>query len=91
LTSDKPHERETGAIVSGQERIRKAIPRLKQLLKDDAYYIYSSDLAKWTRDYYVRKAADRALRSMGEAVGKVTLEEPHTGTDESAFEPSGKE
>jgi len=77
LTSSNPLDRETGAIVGGQETIREAIPRLKELLKDEAYYVSGCDIQNMTRVYYVRKAADRALRSMGEAVGNGTLEEPH--------------
>lgn len=65
LKSKKPIERQTGAIVCGQEKVRRAIPLLKQLLKDDAYY--TTNIPKeGTRVFYVRRAAKTALELMVE-------------------------
>jgi len=77
LTSDSPKERETGAIVSGQEKFKNAIPQLRELLKDNEAFILG-DLggADEKRVYYVRKAAKEALVRMGEQVENIVTEEP---------------
>jgi hypothetical protein len=75
LDSKDASERKTGALICGQERITWAIPRLKELLKDDEYYMCTSSLISWTRVYYVRKAARDALKLMGEKVEGVIVEE----------------
>jgi hypothetical protein len=87
LESRNAFERETGAIVSGQERISETIPRLRELLNDEAYGTTGIDIRHKTRDYFVRRAAVSALRSMGEAVGNVTVEEPDPPSDDSDFSP----
>lgn len=65
LDSGDAEERKTGALVCGQEKIVEAIPRLKELLADSKYYTTNIP-RKWTRVYYVRKAAEEALKILGE-------------------------
>jgi hypothetical protein len=68
-------DRKTGALVSGQEKLREAIPALRKLL-DDKEYGSTYTGKDWTRVYYVRKAAKEALEAMGEKVQPVIIEEP---------------
>jgi hypothetical protein len=74
LDSKDASERKIGASICGQMKITSAIPRLKELLKDDQYCESTSTLISWTRVYYVRKAAKDALEAMGETVKGVTFE-----------------
>ncbi|HOX47513.1 MAG TPA: hypothetical protein PK668_28220 [Myxococcota bacterium] len=68
LASKEPVERETGALATGQLKVREAIPALKALLQDDSYVsVYPSE-GKPHREYYVRQAAKTALEAMGEQV-----------------------
>lgn len=62
LYSNKPEKRKVAARISGQENYREAIPRLKKLLNDQAYYII--DRGKKSKVYYIRDAAQKALDSM---------------------------
>ena len=39
LNSEDAQQRRTGALVVGQLKIRKAIPRLREMLDDKSYYI----------------------------------------------------
>jgi hypothetical protein len=71
LDSKDASKRKTGALICGQEKIKSAIPRLKELLKDDEYYESNST----SRVYYIREAARDALKAMGENVGGVIVEE----------------
>lgn len=65
--------RRTGAIVCGQLKLRKAIPSLRELLKDDVN-VGQSRGDKMVRFYPVRHAAKEALDDMGEPVKDVVLE-----------------
>ena len=74
LNWENPNERETGAIVAMHLGIRRAIPRLRELLSDDA--VYSID----RRDFFpVRQAAKEALESFGEKVNGVVTERVRHG------------
>lgn len=75
LASKDGRERKTGALIAGQESIRKAIPRLKELLMDASSFIRISAGVQ-TTIYFVRKAAKEALEAMGETVGSIVVEEP---------------
>ena len=61
-------ERKAGALVVAQLKIRRAIPRLRELLDDKAYGFTSTGWQPWHKVYPVRKAARQALISMGEHV-----------------------
>lgn len=74
LDSSVASEREIGASICGQMKVTSAIPRLKELLKDDQYCESTSMCFAWTRVYYVRKAAKDALEAMGEEVKGVIVE-----------------
>ncbi len=74
LSSDNPKDKQTGAIVCGQMNIRNGIPKLKELLSDEAYYSQQSGESPWRTVYVVRKAAKEALESMGEIVSGVIIE-----------------
>lgn len=74
LYSKGSYERNTGAMVSGQLKLRENIPRLRQLLNDiDGSYTRGSGEGTMII-LYVRKAAKKALESMGEKVGNIVLE-----------------
>jgi hypothetical protein len=75
LGSEGAWDRETGALISGQEKLKEAIPRLRKLLDDEKYSI-TNVTKEWTRVYFVRKAAKKALEAMGEKVQAVVIEEP---------------
>ena len=75
LDSKNASERTTGAAICGQLKIKSAIPRLKDLLKDDQYSLSVSSLISERRFYDVRKAARDALEAMGEKVKGVVVEE----------------
>jgi len=75
LDSKEAEERKTGAIVAGQEKLTQAIPSLRRLL-DDRESFTTNEPKKWTRVYFVRKAAKEALEAMGQTVKGVTIEEP---------------
>jgi hypothetical protein len=75
LGSESAMDRNTGALVSGQEKLREAIPRLRKLLDDKESYTTNVPKER-TRVYYVRKAAKEALEAMGEKVQPVIIEEP---------------
>jgi hypothetical protein len=74
LNSPDPDERKTGALIVGQLKIRKAIPRLKELLCDKAYYTTQSGDDPSMIILYVRKAAKEALDTMGEKVDNTIIE-----------------
>lgn len=79
LHSESDDERAAGALVCGQEQIRQAIPRLRELLTDDASYdeTHATTPSPTTRRvYYVRQAARDALKSLGQPVPDVVIEEP---------------
>lgn len=65
LRSDDARERQTGAMVAGQLGVRAAIPRLRELLTDEAESLTMSGLVT-TRHRYVADAAKEALTQMGE-------------------------
>jgi len=77
LVSSDPHERKTGALISGQEKYTNAIPLLRKLL-DDKESFSTNIPKKWTRVYFIRKAAKGALEAMGQMVENVVMEEPDT-------------
>lgn len=60
LNSKSPRDRQTGAIAAGKLGCKKAIPRLKELLKDKINSLHIS-FFKLTAVYYVRDAAQKAL------------------------------
>jgi hypothetical protein len=75
LGSEEAQDRQTGALLSGQEKLKEAISRLRKLLDDKESF--STNVPKeWTRVYFVRKAAKEALEAMGEKVQAVIIEEP---------------
>jgi len=77
LGSPRADDRETGAIIVGELRIRKAIPKLRTLLSDDdAYFSGVGGTAAMYKVYFVRRAAADALRAMGENIGNIVIEEP---------------
>ena len=78
LNSRNPEEQKIGATICGQEKFKKAISQLKELLKDKEYSRTLSIPKGWTRIYYVRKAAKEALRNLGEECGDVVIEEQET-------------
>ncbi len=79
LEREMARERETGAMICGHLRIRKAIPRLIELLEDDSFTTISRGGAHhgptWHRVYFVRKAALDALKAMRRRVRGVVTEE----------------
>jgi hypothetical protein len=81
LGSEKAEDRKTGALVSGQEKLKDAIPRLRKLL-DDKEFFTTNVPKEWTRVYFVRKAAKEALEAIGEKVQAVIIEEPELGERE---------
>ena len=77
LSSNKPEERKTGALVAGQEKLKETIPRLRQLLTDKEFFTVSGGgYAEPMAVLYVRKAAVEALISLGQAVKNVKYEFP---------------
>ena len=74
LDSKESRERQTGAIICGQLRIREALPKLKGLLSDENSYTTNVP-KKWTRVYFVRKAAKKALEDLGETANNIVVEE----------------
>ena len=75
LKSKHPRERKTGALFAGQFRLREAIPTLRSLLSDEAYWLSSLHGGTWMyRDYYVRRAAKEALELLGEKTGDIVVE-----------------
>lgn len=77
LGSSEPEERKTGAMICGQEGLKKAIPALKGLLKDKETYLTGQGQSKaMTRVYYVRKIAKEALEKMGVKAEGIVIEEP---------------
>jgi hypothetical protein len=82
LGSKDAHERKTGALVCGQQRLTDAVPQLRALLKDKEFYtstVYSTtkgDYLESTIVLYVRKAAKEALALLGDDVGEVICELP---------------
>jgi hypothetical protein len=68
LSSEDPDQRETGAILSGQLRLRKAIPKLRTLLGDGAAYYQGTDASRMVTVYFVRDAARHSLQLLGENV-----------------------
>ena len=75
LGSKDPDERKTGALVVGQLKIRRAIPRLKELLRDVEYHLFQYGDKSQRKVYYVRKRAKEALEGMGINVKGVVVEE----------------
>lgn len=65
-------DRQTGAIHAGQLRIEDAIPRLRELLKDESTYSESATRERVV--YFVREAAKNALLQMGQDPGPVMVE-----------------
>lgn len=95
LNSEDPEQRRTGALVAGQLKIRKAIPRLREMLDDKSYYISQSGDEPSLIILYVRKAAKSSLEAMGEKVDNVVVElkekghlkkDPETGLDIVVFD-----
>ncbi len=74
LKSSHPRDRQTGAIVCGQLKIREAVSTLRFLLTDSTYVSQKSGDAPWVNLYYVRKAAKEALEAMGEPVTDIQVE-----------------
>ena len=64
LNSEDPDERKRGALFAGQQMVREAIPRLKELLSDKAYYEPSGEFGL-RNESYVSKSAREALKKMG--------------------------
>lgn len=74
LSSKDAHERQTGAIICGQIKLKKSIPNLIKLLTDEEYY--KTNVPKeWTKVYFVRKAAKEALEAMGKKARYIITEE----------------
>ena len=59
LSSKNPIERQTGAIICGQERITDAAEGLRKLLEDDSYYLINQE-----KVFYVQVAARTALEKI---------------------------
>ena len=74
FSSQDPDERETAALVCGQERLEDKVEALRGLLGDGTFYLRRTE-AGTVRVYYVRKAATEALRVLKREVGEVVLEE----------------
>lgn len=74
LKAPDPRDRQTGAIVCGQLKIREAVSTLRSLLTDSTYLSQKSGDAPWVNVYYVRKAAKEALEAMGERVADIQVE-----------------
>jgi hypothetical protein len=71
LVSKEPKERETAALVAGQLQLREAIPALRALLADEAFYWSSTSplfFVGMGKCYYVRDAARKALDQIGAQV-----------------------
>jgi thiamine pyrophosphate-dependent acetolactate synthase large subunit-like protein len=67
LQSKDAIDRQTGAIVAGQENQVATKPLLRALLEDDEFVIVGSGRhTVWYRQYYVRKAAVEALKALDE-------------------------
>jgi len=68
LRSSDPRERSKSATLCGQLRLTAAIPRLERLLDDPAYTERFCLLPPlWQRSYYVRHAAQEALKQLDQA------------------------
>jgi len=78
LSSADAHDRKTGALVCGQEKLTRAIPKLRRLLADRAWFTLSSGTES-TIVLYARQAAKGALEAMGQRVGKVVTTLPVQG------------
>jgi hypothetical protein len=79
LNSQTPEERKTGCIVVGQLMVKKAIPRLRELLNDESYILVLEEgRSPGVRAFYVRKAAKEALEAMGEKVGDIAIQMKET-------------
>jgi hypothetical protein len=77
LDSKSAGDRKTGAIICGQNKVKKAIPKLKELLADrSSYFQITGTPSVSTIIYFVRKAAKEALEAMGEQVDNTIVEEP---------------
>lgn len=83
MQSSSPSERELGAMVTGQMKLRAGIPRLRELLSDSSHHHLKPSEGPWQRVYGVRERALTALQEMGEdaegVVTRVTLEEAPDG------------
>jgi hypothetical protein len=67
VTSSDQFQRETGAILCGQERLVAQKPALRKLLHDDEFFLVGrGKRAVWHREYFVRRAARDALDAMNE-------------------------
>ena len=76
FSSESPRERETAALVCGQEHLVENVEALRGLLRDDAWYWTKGGDDKTVRVYYVRKATVEALQALKQEVGDVVIEEP---------------
>ena len=72
LSSKEANERKAGALICGQEKLTMAIPKLRNLLVDKEY-VRTNHPQRWTRVYFVRKAAKEALEKLGEETGNVVV------------------
>ena len=70
-------ERKIAATICGQEKLKEAIPRLRELLADTEHVEYFTlAVPPWIRVYPVREAAKEALRNMDEACEEEVVEQP---------------
>ena len=74
LCSEEANDRKTGALLCGQEKLPEAIPALKKLLSDPAWFMRGSTII-----LYVREAAKVALESMGACPDGVVTRLPEKG------------
>ncbi len=84
INSESPHERSAGARQAGLCHFEEFIPRLEELLKDDSFITYTRStwvnnnpkpVDSHVRAFEVRKAAFRALRTLGRSPAPIVEEE----------------
>lgn len=82
LESEDRFTRRTGATIAGQLGMNGLLPALRKLLHDDATYSTRSGDGPWTKVFFVRKAAKKAIEALGEEPGKVVTELPEEPRDQ---------
>ncbi|MDD5774100.1 MAG: hypothetical protein PHX78_11610 [bacterium] len=79
IKSQKPSDKEAGAIICGQLKLKETIPDLKKLLSGNTNSIrVHLENDKAFIIFTIRQAAKQALESMGEKVDAVIMEEDTT-------------
>lgn len=74
VRSGDPALRQTGAIICGQELLVSQKLALRDLLSDTSFFLMGrGSRTRWTREFYVRKAARDALKAMGESHDDVVV------------------